>query len=349
MHRSLVALCLLSACATPVVSTDKNVIEGDDTDVVDTDTPIDVVDTDVDTTDTDAGVTDTDVGPAPQIVRFVALGDAGEGNTEQYTVAQAIADVCAVRGCEFALYLGDNFYDDGVHSTDDPQFQDKFELPYADLDFPFHVVLGNHDFGEIPLQFWRTDYQVDYTLFSSKWSMPDHFYEFTEAHAGFIALDTNMIMLGLDWTQAQRPWVNAVMNGFANKTWRIAFGHHPWKSNGPHGNAGNYEGAWFDPTGIVNGTNVKEFLRGTFCNKLDIYISGHDHSRQWLDPTCGVHIFVAGAGAKNTDFEHRDDNDTVWEDDTTPGFMWVELRDGTATIAHYDMHGNMQHEGVIVK
>ena len=24
----------------------------------------------------------------------------------------------------------------------------KFELPYADLDFPFNVVLGNHDYGE---------------------------------------------------------------------------------------------------------------------------------------------------------------------------------------------------------
>ena len=71
-------------------------------------------------------------------VRFVVLGDAGMGNQAQYDVAEAIKNVCAQRGCDFALYLGDNFYDTGVSSIDDSQFIDKFELPYANLDFPFY-------------------------------------------------------------------------------------------------------------------------------------------------------------------------------------------------------------------
>ena len=78
-------------------------------------------------------------------VRFVAMGDAGEGNTDQYLVGERIAEVCAAKddehgpGCEFVLYLGDNFYDDGVDDVDDSQFESKFELPYAGLDLPFMI------------------------------------------------------------------------------------------------------------------------------------------------------------------------------------------------------------------
>ena len=43
------------------------------------------------------------------LVRFVALGDAGEANTDQQLVADAMAQICDQRCCDFALYLGDNF------------------------------------------------------------------------------------------------------------------------------------------------------------------------------------------------------------------------------------------------
>ena len=58
-------------------------------------------------------------------------------------------------------------------TVNDSQFDAKFEVPYADLDFPFWVTLGNHDFGELPVQFWKTDFQVDYTQHSTKWTLPD--------------------------------------------------------------------------------------------------------------------------------------------------------------------------------
>jgi hypothetical protein len=294
---------------------------------------------------------DTDPGTPPRVVRFVALGDAGEGNTAQYEVADAMGAVCALRGCDFALYLGDNFYDAGVDGVDDEQFRTKFEDPYADLDFPFWVALGNHDFGEVPLLFWKTDYQVDYTQRSSKWTMPDHFYSFDQEHATFLALDTNMIMLGLAWTQDQSGWIRKEIRTArdAGQEWVVAYGHHPWRSNGEHGNAGNYEGAAFDPTGIVDGTNVREFFRQELCNKVDLYLCGHDHNRQWLDPVCGVDLIVTGAGSKTTDLVHRDHNPTTWEDDAGEGFVWIELVDGTATVAFYDRAGQLEHEGVLVK
>ncbi len=106
----------------------------------------------------------------PTAVRFVAIGDAGEGNLAQYEVGDAVAEVCAARGCDFALYLGDNFYDSGVSDVDDELFRSRFELPYAKVDFPFYVVLGNHDLGfdGIGLELWKAPIYVEYTARSAK-------------------------------------------------------------------------------------------------------------------------------------------------------------------------------------
>ena len=103
-------------------------------------------------------------------VRFIALGDGGEGNDAQYANAQGIASVCAEQGCDFALYLGDNIYDSGVDSVDDEQFLNKFELPYEQLDFPFYVVMGNHDYGGngVGNEPEKVDFEVGYTERSEK-------------------------------------------------------------------------------------------------------------------------------------------------------------------------------------
>lgn len=78
-------------------------------------------------------------------VGFLVIGDMGTGTPEQFEVAKAMKEVCAQRGCAFVISTGDNIYEYGVSSVQDPQFQSKFEKPYAELDIPFFLVLGNHD------------------------------------------------------------------------------------------------------------------------------------------------------------------------------------------------------------
>jgi len=85
--------------------------------------------------------------PPPPSMAFVALGDSGRGSADQWNIAHAMEAFCRQRGCDFALLLGDNIYDSGASSESDPQFQSKFEQPYAGLHFPFYPVLGNHDYG----------------------------------------------------------------------------------------------------------------------------------------------------------------------------------------------------------
>jgi hypothetical protein len=58
---------------------------------------------------------------------------------------------------------------------------------------------------------------------------------------------------------------------------------------------------------------------------------------------------VSGAAAKTTDLENRDGNATIWQDDQTEGFVWIELEGNTATVAFYDMFGNLDHTGSFTK
>jgi hypothetical protein len=283
--------------------------------------------------------TGTSVGQGE--VRFVALGDAGEGNEAQFAVAEAIGTVCAERGCDFALYLGDNFYDTGVDSNMDEQFQMKFEVPYAALDFPFYVTLGNHDYGTLGNEWAKSQYYIEYTEQSEKWTLPDEYYSFQEEHVHFVSLDTNQVFWGMD-IDAQSQFLQQDLAGLTD-TWIIMFGHHPYLSNGPHGNAGNYEGLF----GLIGGEDLKEFFEADVCGKAHVYICGHDHSKQWLEAQCGTEFIVSGGGAKLTDFEHRNDNPTIWEDDQIEGFLWVEIIDNSFTGVFYDRGGTEQYERTI--
>jgi tartrate-resistant acid phosphatase type 5 len=246
--------------------------------------------------------------PEPEPVRFIAVGDAGEGNDAQYAVADAIEAVCAERGCDFVLYLGDNFYTDGVESIDDSEFQDKFELPYANLDLPFYVVNGNHDLDDNDdvLDLWKADIYVEYTEISEKWTMPAPYYTFQWGDLELFGLDTTQLVWG---DEVQEGWLDDALSA-STAPWKIVFGHHPYLTNGSHGRDGN--------------DNWEEAFEDIVCERADVYLSGHDHTLQWLEPSCGLELIVSGAGAKTTPLEYED-HPTFFEDDEHEGFMWLEV------------------------
>lgn len=275
-------------------------------------------------------------------VRFVALGDAGEGNEAQIAVGATVASVCEERGCDFALYLGDNFYDVGVDSPMDAQFQEKFEVPYAPIDFPFYITLGNHDYGLLGNDWSKASHQIEYSTISTKWTLPAEFYSFEQEHVHFVSLDTSRLFWNHE-IDAQRAFLNQDLAMVEDK-WVIMFGHHPYISNGEHGNAGNYEGLG----GLIGGETVEDFFEEEVCGRAHVYISGHDHNKQWLVAQCGTEFIVSGGGAKLTDFVNRDDNPTHWGDDQLEGFLWVEIIDDSFTGVFFDRDGNAQYERTIV-
>jgi len=284
--------------------------------------------------------------PLPQTgtVRFAALGDQGRGNDAQFAVGAAVAAKCAASGCDFVQLLGDNFYDDGVSGVADPLFAFNFELPYAGINLPFFAILGNHDYGGggNGSEFAKGQHQVDYTAVSTRWKMPAKFYRHAVGHVEFFALDTNMQMYSQD--AQQRASVQSWLTN-ATGRWKIAVGHHPYKSNGRHGNAGSYDGLAFIP--VANGAGVQSFLEDIVCGKADVYLSAHDHSLQWLQPTCnGTELLISGTGSSGTELPGTN---PVHFQSLSLGFVYIVIQDSTLTAEFIDQNGTVLFTRTISK
>ena len=294
----------------------------------------------------DATTTDAaDARPAPRPLRFVAIGDTGTGSADQKKVADAIKAKCDASGCDFVQLLGDNFYESGVSSATDPQFATKFEQPYAAVDLPFWVVLGNHDYGGngAGTEFGKPDFQVAYAQTSAKYKLPARYWHRTDRDIEFFGLDTNEMMF--DRAGTQRSAVTQWISG-STARWKIALGHHPYLSNGPHGNAGRYEGIPLVP--VVSGVAVKSFFDDVVCGKVDVYLCGHDHSRQYLQGKCGqtTELIVSGAGAKVTDLTG---SNPVHYQANTIGFVYITVDANTFTAEFIDSNGRSEFTRTIRK
>lgn len=292
------------------------------------------------------------VAQDPTPVRFAALGDAGKGNADQARNAEALAAVCARQGCDLVLLLGDNVYPDGVTSLHDPRWQTAFEQPFAPVDAPFYPVLGNHDLGPGGLEAWRGDVQVAWSADHPRWRLPARYHRHRRGAVDFLALDTPAFMLaGLgnplidtfaERARAQERWIDESTASPAS--WRIAYGHHPLRSNGRHGDAGAYEGVPGLP--LVSGGGVREALTEHLCGRVDLYLSGHDHNQQWLtEPCAGTELIVSGAGSSTSPL--RGDHPVRFQDDRLEGFVWIELVGPVMRVQFWNRDGELLHEGAI--
>lgn len=222
-------------------------------------------------------------GPDEPALRFVAVGDTGTGQEPEYLVAQAIGEKCAADGCDFILILGDLVYPEGVTSVDDPDWKPKVEDPYESLGIPIRPVLGNHDYGENGDDFERARWVVERSDVDPLWHMPAAHYRVDGDLATLAVLDTNLLIFDLD--SAMNAQGSFASSAFAEaRGWKISAGHHPYRSNGDHGDAIG---------------NVKTFYESSICGTADLILSAHDHTRQVLpgDELCPATMVVSGAGS----------------------------------------------------
>lgn len=325
-------------------------------------------------------------------VRFVAFGDAGQatqaGPAAQTAVGDAMAAVCAARGCDFALEFGDNFYLSGVTSTADAQWQSKFEGPYANLKLPIFATLGNHDNSATPglgESNGRGNFQVDYHTaaenVSKKWNMPSRYYRFTaplsaqgndftlNTPAGYIlpatpqaplveffsldsspltsiVADVNPAFNYLTYGPTQLQWYQQALANSKAK-WKIAFAHHPYVSNGLHGNAGSFDGTSPILPGTTNGKPWLDFHNASSCTMgLDFFMFGHDHDIEWLKPvsTCNAktNFILSGTSEQPRAFGDAARNATYYQKDNVLAFFWFEFEGEKMTGAAYVLDSNLQ-------
>ncbi len=267
----------------------------------------------------------------PTRIRFVAVGDIGHANATARNVAAAVGKACVDLGCDFGVLLGDNLYPRGMSVADDPRMHEVFSKTYAPLGIPYFAVLGNHD--DDPLDPGPARRAVDFSSVEPLFQMPGRMYRFATGTTSFYALDTPRIFwFGGDEHAA---WLD---RRSGETGWRVAFGHHPFRSNGPHGNAGTYEG--WPGVPYLSGRALQTFFERQICGQFDLYLAGHDHNQQLLE-RCGVTLIVTGAGSGAREVIDRG-NEPLFAS-SQPGFVWIELG-SELRVRFYDAEAGLLYE-----
>ncbi len=226
-------------------------------------------------------------------VRFLVVGDWGTGSGFQKRVADQMCLKAASERAEFVISTGDNIYNRGVDSLNDPQWKTKFEDIYAcdALQIPWYAVLGNHDHrGNIQAQ-------IDYHAKSPRWNMPARYYTFRKTASNgvfidFFAIDTDpLITANWDFCTEQERWLKAALQK-SDARWKIVVGHHMVRSYGGYG----------DQQILID--RIKPLLDEF---KVDLYMNGHDHDIQYIkNPTDAFYCLVSGGGGEGRDTGYGD-------------------------------------------
>lgn len=228
-------------------------------------------------------------------LNFVAIGDWGRnGEYHQNEVAKQMGDWAAKHDNKFIVSVGDNFYPKGVVSEYDPLWHYSFENVYTahSLQYDWYPVLGNHDYGTDP------DAQVRYSKISRRWNMPSLYYakevniDKESGKVLFVFIDTQPIVYDFKEREPEKQlaWINQTLqNASSDVKWKIVIGHHPAYTVGPR--IKNYDTL-----------AIRKALTGIFeKHKVDVYLSGHEHSLQHIKPSGYTHQFISGAGSELTE------------------------------------------------
>lgn len=227
-------------------------------------------------------------------------------------------------------------------------FITKFEDPNAGLDMQWAMVLGNHDpSGVFPGDggwLTRGNHEVEYHAKSARWWMPSRYYSVCVPEQNpvleLFILDVNPLAAYLPpllepyWSvdgpymNEQRAWLDRAL-AESTARWKIACTHQPYLSNGPHGDAGRYEGLAIEP---INGVHVKRFLEDHVLGKVSFLLSGHDHTLQVLEPTAstkGTRQIISGAASKTATglsaTQSESAHPALFETQHELGFMVMDL------------------------
>ncbi len=243
---------------------------------------------------------------------FILIGDSGKLNQGQKTVSESLNDYCKNNVCQYGLLAGDNVYPSGVKSKKDKILYKVFDDFYNSLGIPFFVALGNHDYGRLSISPRKASYQLLHARKNPLFILP-YYWHLKETNNAVIAtIDTTRLMWGKNYKDQAEFLDHAYHLSLIKNKWFIVQGHHPFLSNGTHGNAGNYEN--YKHPYFLSGKYVKKFIQNYVCGKAHFYISGHDHSLQVIDgkiKNCDTIQIVSGSAAEVTKLYPR--NQTKFE------------------------------------
>ena len=283
-----------------------------------------------------AWAAEPDAGP---IMSFLAVGDWGrDGAFHQADVAAWMAKVATNLDAAFVISVGDNFYENGVASVDDPKWRTSFEDVYAapSLQVPWYVALGNHDYHG------NTQAQLDYAKTSKRWRMRGRWYSnyqavFTErgrVGVELFVLDTSpfiaayhadgekKVKVAGQRTAPQLRWLDAAL-AQSTAEWKVVVGHHPIYSAGQYGLPGG------SPELVAQ---VDPILQR---HRVPLYLCGHDHDLQHI-ARGATHYVCTGAGSLTREYCHAKRGDFC---SVEPGFTFFVASPTLMSIGYGDWKG----------
>ena len=284
-------------------------------------------------------------------LNFLLMGDFGRyGQFYQKEVALQMGKAAATIESDFVVAVGDNFYPNGVQSTQDYSWIASFESIYThyDLQTPWYVALGNHDYrGNIQAQ-------IDYSKLSRRWHMPSAYFSKTfELKDGnkvlMVVMDTSPFIdsyheKGSDMyeniivqdTTAQKKWIEKQLATTDEAVkWKIVVGHHPLYSGGKRKD--NPDTKAFE----------KKFANMFDKYKVDAYFCGHEHDLQIIKPKGRYTTqFLSGTACEVRPTGSREG--TIFAAEKA-GFMTFSLNDLNLLAQVVDANGTIIHTTTIEK
>ena len=260
---------------------------------------------------------------------MLVVGDWGvEGAYHQIAVAQAMG-VCAEQHPErIVLSVGDNFYDSGVTSVDDPQWRASFEDIYTHpaLQCPWYITVGNHDY------YGNEQAQIDYSELSNRWNLPSFYYTKTFPLGStngirLIVLDSVMLLSGeQEERDTQLAWLDSLF-AVNEAEWTIISSHYPLYSGGAHGSS----------------AELIEMLENRFQDaNVDACFSGHEHDQQYL-VSGGIDYYVSGTGARIRETSSIDQ--TLYASSIT-GFLCAQFTPDSLVVTIYNSENQPLYETI---
>lgn len=287
----------------------------------------------------------------PGTLRFIVAGDAGTGDPHLHHGVTALARQMPIDGI---LLVGDNVYPCGVTAVDDPQWH-KVTKNFADAGVPIYPVLGNHDYGD-PDGDERCNgaspaAQVRATGRVPRWTFPARHYTLESPLASIVLFDSEPVaadfrepFLGSETARREAAWLDAALGG-AHGTWRIVAGHHPVYSSGAH-----------------FGSRGQKRMLATILpilerQKVDLYISGHDHDAELVGGTAERPFYLIAGNGAHSDAIHRrtraGEPKTIFPTTFPPkplvGFTLLEIAPRSLSITFYDGLGEKKSETYVVR
>ncbi len=280
----------------------------------------------------------SELQPQPGGMNFLVFGDWGRnGETDQTEVTAQMAKAAKDIGAKFIISVGDNFYENGVASVDDKQWQISFEKVYSapSLQVPWQVILGNHDYHG------NCDAQITYGKTNPRWKMPARYYVQSQqidsaTTVDFFYLDTTpMIKSYYSTTNSEKTrdqvitqdvpkqlaWFKDALAA-STAQWKIVIGHHPIYSGGGHGDTVEL---------------VEMILPLLHEYKVQAYFNGHDHDLQHLQAGT-LNLFDSGAGSQHTLTFYTKRSKFA---KSCSGFTTVSLQADKMDVQMIDSHGTL--------